>query len=236
MVNNWFRTSFFALIIFSFFCSQQTFGGERAEKASRPIIAFDLHGVVLKYEWLKIFPTLFRFNHKWALIKNLYKLPFRRLFSMVRRTPSFEQFLQAAGQGNEYLRDLLIELSVQQKVNREVANVVQRLSEHGYTLHVLSNIGAESFRRLQTKFATLFHCFTFVLTSNPVDHNGALLRKPDPAFFTHYLERIKAEAANIVFVDDRRENVEAARKLGMRAIHFKNARQLSAELTKMGIA
>lgn len=236
MVNNRLRTSFFVLIIFSFFCCQQALSGEKAEQAQRPIIAFDLHGVVLQYEWLKIVPTLFRFDHKWALIRNLYKLPFRRLFSIARRRPSFEQLLQTVGQENIYLRDLLIELSVQQRVNREVAQMIQRLRDRGYTLHVLSNIGAESFRRLQIKFAALFHCFTFVLTANPVDHHGALIRKPDAAFFTHYLERVKARAANIVFIDDRRENVEAARRIGMRAIHFKNAEQLTAELTNMGIA
>jgi len=59
------------LIIYGFSCFKQTLNSEPIGKARGRIIAFDLHGVVLKYEWLKIFPTLFRFNHKWALIKNL---------------------------------------------------------------------------------------------------------------------------------------------------------------------
>ncbi len=233
--THWLRTSLFSLIIFSLLSCEQTFCGEHIENAKGPIIAFDLHGVVLSCDYMKILPTMIHFNHKWDLIKNLYKLPMRRLFPFMLAWPTFEQFVDAVGQGNDSLRDLLIDLSVQQKVIPETARLIQQLHESGYTLHVLSNIGAESCERLRRKFADVFNNFSFIMTSDPVDHKGKLVRKPDPQFFTDYLEKIKAEPGDVAFVDDRIENVEAAHSRGMHAIHFKNAQQLATELLNLGL-
>ena len=44
--------------------------------------------------------------------------------------------------------------------------------------------------------------------------------KPDHAIYRILLERLAAEADECLFIDDRMENVEAAREVGMRALHF----------------
>lgn len=44
------------------------------------------------------------------------------------------------------------------------------------------------------------------------------LLKPDPGFYSGALERWGLEAGRVVFVDDREENVGAARDLGLRAV------------------
>lgn len=41
--------------------------------------------------------------------------------------------------------------------------------------------------------------------------------KPDPAYFVRALERVGAEPGSVLFVDDRSDNVEAARTVGLRA-------------------
>jgi len=46
------------------------------------------------------------------------------------------------------------------------------------------------------------------------------IAKPSPAFFRHILEREGWRAGDTFFVDDRAANVEAARGLGMRALHY----------------
>src|SRR5579859_395701 len=44
--------------------------------------------------------------------------------------------------------------------------------------------------------------------------------KPDPRIYRLCLERLDAEPAGALFVDDREENVAAAARLGMRTVHF----------------
>jgi len=234
----WRRTLLFVLIIYGFSCFKQTLNSEPIGKARGRIIAFDLHGVVLTYDWMKFVPTIMHFNHKWDLIKNLYKLPMRSLFPLMLAWPSFEQFLDTAGRGNNALRDFLIDLSVQQKVIPETAHLIQYLHDNGCTLHVLSNIGASSFDLLRRKFNDVFSNFSFVMTSDPRQHNGKLRRKPDSTFYKDYLEAIKEitdDPADIIFVDDSAKNVAAARALGMNAIQFKDAQQLTVDLTNLGL-
>lgn len=56
------------------------------------------------------------------------------------------------------------------------------------------------------------------------------LLKPDPAFFHHVLLTLDSPAADCIFIDDRAENVEAARGIGITAIQFEGASQLQSDL------
>ena len=59
------------------------------------------------------------------------------------------------------------------------------------------------------------------------------LVKPDPAAFRKTLQRLGAEPGETVFIDDTREHVEAARKLGIHSIVFTAAEALNNDLMKM---
>lgn len=59
--------------------------------------------------------------------------------------------------------------------------------------------------------------------------------KPDPAIFELLLSRSGQQAGRSVFIDDTLKNVEAARRLGFHAIHFRNAPQLRGDLASLGV-
>ena len=59
------------------------------------------------------------------------------------------------------------------------------------------------------------------------------LVKPDPAFYTHILDREGCAPAETVFVDDAEENVEAARKLGIHGLRFEGAAKLQRNLAAL---
>jgi 2-haloacid dehalogenase len=61
------------------------------------------------------------------------------------------------------------------------------------------------------------------------------LIKPDPAIFQLLASRFGIEASRSVFIDDSIKNVEAARRLGFRAIHFRHAHQLRHDLSNLGV-
>ncbi len=61
------------------------------------------------------------------------------------------------------------------------------------------------------------------------------VRKPDRAFFVRLLERIGCTADEVLFLDDRANNVEAARACGVRAHHFTDAVSARAWIAGQGV-
>jgi HAD superfamily hydrolase (TIGR01509 family) len=57
--------------------------------------------------------------------------------------------------------------------------------------------------------------------------------KPDRAIFELTLARLGVRAGEAVFIDDSPGHVEAARALGIRAIHFVTAEALRSELNDL---
>lgn len=47
-----------------------------------------------------------------------------------------------------------------------------------------------------------------------------LIAKPDPRIYTHAIAALSTPADEILFIDDRIENIEAARAAGLEAIHY----------------
>lgn len=59
--------------------------------------------------------------------------------------------------------------------------------------------------------------------------------KPDPASYLAVLDRLGASPQEVVFLDDRPENVAGATGLGMRAVHFTSPADARAGLARCGI-
>jgi putative hydrolase of the HAD superfamily len=61
------------------------------------------------------------------------------------------------------------------------------------------------------------------------------LCKPEPEAYRACLERLDAQAAETLFIDDRADNVEGARSAGLRAVLFENIPTLRAQLRHHGL-
>ncbi|HUW43719.1 MAG TPA: HAD family phosphatase [Bacillota bacterium] len=61
------------------------------------------------------------------------------------------------------------------------------------------------------------------------------VRKPHPKIYKEALKRLKVRPNEAIFIDDLKENAEAAKKLGIHGIHFKNNNQLRKDLKKLGV-
>jgi HAD superfamily hydrolase (TIGR01509 family) len=59
------------------------------------------------------------------------------------------------------------------------------------------------------------------------------LRKSNPESFLYVIKRLNLLPREILFVDDRNENIELARKLDLKAILFKNSNQLKKEINNL---
>jgi FMN hydrolase / 5-amino-6-(5-phospho-D-ribitylamino)uracil phosphatase len=61
------------------------------------------------------------------------------------------------------------------------------------------------------------------------------VRKPHAGAYVHVLDALGMPAHEILFIDDRKENVTAAEELGMHAHHFCDAETLRADLVARGL-
>ncbi len=61
------------------------------------------------------------------------------------------------------------------------------------------------------------------------------LRKPEAAFFQCALDLSQRRPEECVFIDDREENLEDARKLGIHGIRMTSPEQVIAELRRLGV-
>jgi putative hydrolase of the HAD superfamily len=62
------------------------------------------------------------------------------------------------------------------------------------------------------------------------------VRKPDEGIYKLALEVTQRAPEESLFIDDRELNLECAKQLGMRTVHFQNAAQLRQDLAANGIA
>jgi putative hydrolase of the HAD superfamily len=116
--------------------------------------------------------------------------------------------------------------------NTPMLDLMRELRDRGYRLAILTNNVREWEEKWRAKLP-IDEIFEIVVDSA---HVG--MRKPDPAIYRLTLERMgAAEPSECLFVDDNELNVEAARELGLHAVHFRNNEQAILEIrAALGIA
>jgi 2-haloacid dehalogenase len=107
--------------------------------------------------------------------------------------------------------------------------ILKALKAADVPLYAITNFSREKFAECQKRFPFLAEDFLDVVVSA---HER--LVKPDPRIYRVLFERNAIEPAQTVFVDDSLANVEAARGVGMHAIHFTGAADLEAALRDIG--
>ena len=60
--------------------------------------------------------------------------------------------------------------------------------------------------------------------------------KPDPAIYMQTAEALKTAPRNILFIDDRAENIAAAAELGMQTVHYTTHADFEREMRGRGLA
>ncbi len=93
----------------------------------------------------------------------------------------------------------------------EMVKFAKECKQKNYRLYVLSNWDAESFELLNKKYSDIFDLFDGVIISGQV-HKV----KPDPEIFKLITESIPADTC--IFIDDQKENIEAAQQVGMHTV------------------
>jgi putative hydrolase of the HAD superfamily len=119
------------------------------------------------------------------------------------------------------------------EVNHEMIDRIATLRLAGFACHLASNQFAHRARYMSTEL-DYRSVFDREFYSCRVGH-----AKPDEGYFEHILSELQLPGDRVVFIDDIEPNVAAARRVGLRAIHFPanaGAAALAAHLAAHGIA
>lgn len=115
-------------------------------------------------------------------------------------------------------------------INTPMLEWARSVGRAGFKTGILSNIGFELATALENKFPWVGE-FKFSIWSCRVG-----FAKPEPEIFQCVQEKLQVAAEEILFIDDREENIYAARKARFLGIVFKDIDQLEHELKAQGLA
>ena len=87
--------------------------------------------------------------------------------------------------------------------------------KHGIPVYTLSNIAAHHIHAIENNWSGFFEGTSGLFLSYRIG-----TRKPDPVIYRHALEQLGVDGGQCFFIDDRPENIEAARSEGIAAHLF----------------
>lgn len=109
----------------------------------------------------------------------------------------------------------------------ESVALLRRLKSMGYSLYGLTNWSAENIH-------VAFERFDFLgLLEGTVVSGIEKAVKPEPELYRILLDRYSLRAEESVFIDDRAENVETARRMGFQGVVFDNIDNARTELSRI---
>lgn len=155
---------------------------------------------------------------------------FKQFFSYVSLTPmpqfwtdydmgllTFDQVAEALaeyrGVDKDFTREMISLAIGKQETIRPTAKLISELKAAGYKLYVLSNMSREFIDFLRKQ--EVYRNFDGDVISCEV---GVV--KPMPEIYDLLLERFALDPAETIFIDDRKENIEAAERRGISGFHF----------------
>lgn len=220
------------LIVLFYICSYLSIEiVSAAQKPDRCVIVFDFGGVIAQANTAQMTDFLMQsFKINKVELSNALK----EMQSFIAKGGSEKQFWEqfALSQGVTLADHWFDQFGVIIKKSiteiPETLLIVKALQKQGYQTAMLSDVTqyqAEIVRKMG-----YYDLFNPVLLSYEIG-----VKKPHPEAFKILLEKLQVPAAHVLFIDDRIENVEAAKNLGIDSIQFINPEQLKKELEKRGI-
>ena len=104
--------------------------------------------------------------------------------------------------------------------------VLEKLKKKNYECYVLSNWSAETFAGMSDDYPFL-QLFNGLLISGEDK-----LMKPDAAIYELAINRFKLIPQETVFIDDKFENIKAAKYLNLKTIHLVDPNKIELEIDK----
>jgi putative hydrolase of the HAD superfamily len=201
--------------------------------ATIEVVLFDVGGV-LSEEMIE---------HKLVDLARVHRLPAERLLSL---RPSLRQdadlgrisdrdfwraILRQAGATAGSISEEDLEIERYLTPVQGTLELARRLKQR-YRVAILSNDSREMARARRDRLGldAVFDRSSVIISAE------VGLAKPDPRIFDLAVRRLDVAPDRCLLIDDRQDNVGAARSCGLQAIQFSSAQQLEQELRRLGLS
>ena len=196
-------------------------------------LIFDLGGVVVRWDPAAIIASVFDDEELQAKVRDGV-FAHADWLELDRGTLDREQAIRRAaqrtGMAQSEIRRLLLAVPPSLTPIPETIELLYRLKARGYPLYCLSNMHIASIEHLERE-QKFFEVFTGKVISCRLK-----LCKPEPAIYEEALKVNGLKAKDTVFIDDVDVNIEAAAKVGLHTIQFRDAAQCERELRALGVS
>lgn len=190
-------------------------------------VIFDFGGVLVDWDAWALYKTVFKNREEFESF-----LSESRFFDCLDRSDRGESFDALIEEMKAYAPHCAEHAGLFSKrfmesivgLQEGTARLVAELKALGVPLYGLTNWSAQTFSQTKSAFSVFDH-FDDIIVSGIEG-----LAKPDPRIFELAIRRWNLIPQKTLFIDDRAENVEAARALGLRGIPYKDSETLRAEL------
>lgn len=99
-------------------------------------------------------------------------------------------------------------------------DIIPKLKEQGYKLYILSNFHKQAFQNIYKK-----HDFFKYFDGRVISSDWQLL-KPEKEIYQKLMSLYDIEPTRAVFIDDSKDNTDAAEALGFHTVHFQELGQI----------
>lgn len=114
------------------------------------------------------------------------------------------------------------------KYNKNVLELAKKLKQKGYKIGLLSNVSRIDYLKKEKKVCSIFYPNIFL--SFKIGY-----KKPSEKIFKFALRKLKLKPEEVIFIDNRINHVEGAKKIGMIGIHFSSFEKLIKDLKNFGV-
>lgn len=127
---------------------------------------------------------------------------------------------------DDEVRQLASDFYSGDQLDLTLIDVIHNLRRDGHPVALLSNESPELLDKLRA--LDIAHLFDPLVVSCDIG-----VMKPDPRAYRAVLERLAYPAQETIFIDDRIDNIEGAKALGIQTIHYQVGMDLESVLMKI---
>lgn len=195
-------------------------------------VIFDLGNVLIPWDPRRLYRTLIAdearmawfltevCNAEWNALQDAGRSLAEGTAALISAYPECEAWIRAYYDRWEEMLDAPIDGSVA---------LLQTFLDRGLRVYALTNWSAETFARARPHYPLLGWFHGIVMSGEE------RVNKPDPALYRILFDRYDVNPAQAAFIDDSLPNVEAARHLGLNAIHFRSPGQAREAFSQLGL-
>lgn len=197
-------------------------------------IVFDVGQVLFAYNPEKVIDDILpNTPHKKEYLTHLFDAPiWHRLdrgdLSMEEALLELSPFVNHHPQQVEDMRTLIHHFALHLELIPESKDLFLALKKT-HPVYILSNFQDRPFDQLLEAQPFMKEADGMVVSAK------VKMAKPESEIYLHLLKEYGLDASTCLFIDDREENIEACRQVGMQGIVFHSPQQLERELLQLGL-